>query len=1007
MIIDATLTEVVTSEDCSFLVEIYPADAVPEFDPADALKLYSEIANITFSGETYTRLIRSVGRIKRSIGEESNTFQVTFDNLDNEVSAFELDTTLGFEGKVLVVRLISRARVSDKDESLILFVGRCEKPKSGDRESLSVTATQVFAAIDTEIPRRKYSPDDEEGRHPSDPNFEGFRFMPQYGVTTYSERKKSGGFFGLFSGWKTVRKSLQYSSFSDLDAEKYLPFASGRVQVMGTHAAYADVGTGIRTTTPFMEGPIEALANIRTDDTRFTVHPNPTFRLGYPANQGPSPYTQVPVSVTPGVPDWPGDGYYANTVMGFLGLGGTNIDEVDEAPGIIIVTLALRQLTPNGAGVWNVTSFADDAAALTRHILTSDFYGKLDDGWIDDDSFYECWNYNKEPIFDTSYADVIFLPGATLTDEFTGGDSEKFKHLLTTGNLSPKYFEYLNDDATAEETFLRTAFVQEYETEVPIEPIEPPIDPFPGGGNGTSLSFLLRRRYTCNVVVTEQMKVVDFLTKVVFMSSRLFITQAPDGRIKLQNKKPVDWALGTAALSGTSLAVDDIREWITDYSGLLLVDPHTSESETRAVTDANYSTAQNSVVLTSSDGDLTIVGFAGCDGASTPATATITIDSLTPTNLQIELDGIEFTFTYGTADTEITVAAFLAATINAHPVTRRKFIATWVPGEDHLSIKGKFGTLVVDEALTETHTAPIADPTAAPTGAESAGGTLGAGDWFLSYSFRNARGQTLLAPYATITVTGTSKKITTGTISEPAGTTVAWYLSVAPGSYYLRYVGDNDGSAYIITDAPALTNPVHSDLNRTGTEVIRVCMSFSDREEERAYTTRANVLKATFKWILGNRTKAINVVDLAFRDATQDFRLVHLLLRDDDHIYKTKKRSKFEVNGQAIDNYNQAYRITAGLLAELRDSDFFYEWTADKESLLLEEGDVVCITDRGSGVYNFPVRIESIDISVKGGFAKCSFTARKYTTTLYDDSCAERQIPLIVEADRTEGKFLP
>lgn len=1013
MIVDATLEAVVTSEDTSLLVEIYPADITPDatgFDPADALLLYSTIDGLTFAGEIYTRLIRSVGRIKRSIGEESNTFQVTFDNADqdypNEPANFELDTTLGFEGKVLVVRLISRSLSVGETSSLILFVGRCEKPKSGSRESVSVTATQIFAAIDTDIPRRKFTAQDESGKHPSDPNFEGFPFAVQYGVTTYSERKKSGGFFGLFSGWKTKRATLAYSSFSDLDAEKCLPFAWGRVQIMGTHVAYADIGTGIRATTMMMEGPIETLMNFRTDDSRFNIFLPVSTYFGYEAGGGPVGHEQVP---NPDV-TWPGRGYYANSAYGYLGIGGTNIDEVDEAPGIICVALATRGLTPDSSGDWVTTSWNDDGAALTRHVLTDPHYGKLASGWIHDASFYEGWNFHKEPIFDTSYADVIFLPAATLTTEFTGGDSEKFKHLLSTSNMSPSYFEYLQGSVTAEEAFLKTAFAQEYDTTVPIEPIEPPIDHIPGGGNaptgGTSLSFLLRRRYSCNVVVTEQMKVPDFLNKVVMPSCRGFITQAPNGQIKWNNKKPVDWALGTAALSGTSLAVDDIREWVGDFSGRLLVDPHTSESEVRTVLDANYSTAQNSVVLTSSTGDITITGFSGCDGASNPATANINIDSTSGGELQINVDGVVITFTYGTGDTDRTIAAFLSATINAHPVLRRKFLSTWVPGDANLNIIGKFGVLVVDTALTETHSAPITDPTAAPTGAESAGGTLSAGDWYLSYTFRNSRGQTLLAPLATITVTGTGKKITTGVISEPAGTTVAWYLSSAVGSYKLRYVGDNNGSAYIITDAPALTNPVQSDLNRTGAEVLRVSASFSDRVEPRADTSRSNVLKASYKWLLGNRSKAINVVDLAFRDATQDFRLVHLLLRDDDHIAKTHKRSKFEVNGQAIDNYNQAYRITAGLLAELRDSDFFYEWTSDKEALLLEEGDVVCITDRGSGVYNFPVRIESIDIAVTGGFCKCSFTARKYTTTLYDDSVSERFPPVVFEVDRTAGKFL-
>jgi hypothetical protein len=1005
MIDDAVIAEIVTSSDTVVLVEVYHEDITPDadgFDPALAMKRYSN-TDITFAGEEYTRLVRSVGRIKRTTGNEANNVSVTFDNLDNEISDFELDPDYGFEGKVLVIRLISRSISVAETDSLILFVGRCDAPKSGTREALSVSATQVFSSIDTEIPRRKFSPEDLEGRHASDPNFEGFRFMPQYGVTTYSVRQKRGGLLGFLGFKKTVTKTLSYSSFSDLDAEKYVPFCFGRVQVMGSHVAYQDIGTGIRSTCVFMEGPIEALANLRTDDTRFFLYTDVAgYRLGYPPNQGPVGFIQQPHS-SPGV--WPGDGYYANTAMVFMGIGGSNVDEVDEAPGIITVALAMRTTTPDAAGDWNTQAWADDPAALTRYVLTSSHYGKLADGWLDDDSFLECWNFNKESVFDQSYSDLIFLPAETETDRFTGGESEKFKHLLTTGSMSAEYFSYLNGDTTAEDAFLRTTFAQEYTNIVPIEPPEPPENPFPGGGNGSSLSFLLRRRYTCNIVITEQMPVVDFLQKVIFPSARLYVTQGPNGKIRLKNKKPVDWALATDAAAGTTVELDDVRPWITDQSGLALIDPNTEFSEARTVTDANYSLDQNSVSLSSSLGDLTIVPFAGCDGAAVPAEATITVNTLADDGLEMILDGTTISLLYGDADTTITIAGFIANTINAHPVLRRKFIAFWDPGASFIRINGKFGELVLNSALVETHTAPVANPTLAPTGAEAAGGTINAGVYKLAYSWKNFRGQTLLSPTVDVTVTGTNKKIVTGVVTEPAGTSVNWYLSPGTNSYQLRYVGNNNGAAYEITALPAVTAPLIPDLNRTGAEVMRISAVFTDREDDRSAANSSNVLKGTFKWILGNRTKKINRIDLKYRDATQDFRLMELRLKDDEHIAKTKKISKYEVNGTAIDNYNQAYRIAQGLLAELRDADFFYEWGSDKAALLLEEGDVVAVTDAGSGVVLLPVRIEEMNINPDTGFCKVDFTARKYSTTLYDDSVAERQIPVILDSE-VEAEFV-
>lgn len=189
------------------------------------------------------------------------------------------------------------------------------------------------------------------------------------------------------------------------------------------------------------------------------------------------------------------------------------------------------------------------------------------------------------------------------------------------------------------------------------------------------------------------------------------------------------------------------------------------------------------------------------------------------------------------------------------------------------------------------------------------------------------------------------------------------------------------------------------DLNTTGAEVMRVAAVYSDRAETRSGATRSNVIQASFQWLLGNRQKPINSIYLKYRDASQDWRLVELRLRDDAHIAKTKKLSKDEINGQAIDNTDQAYRIASGELAEKRDADFFYKWEATRAALLQQEGDVVAITDSGSGVYNLPVIIEEIEIDAEhASLPKAAFTARKYSSRLYDDSVVERTIPVVIES---------
>ena len=530
----------------------------------------------------------------------------------------------------------------------------------------------------------------------------------------------------------------------------------------------------------------------------------------------------------------------------------------------------------------------------------------------------------------------------------------------------------------------------------PIEPEEPPV-PIPGQLPG--LGKFSRRRYTCNVAVTEQLSAVDFLNDVVFVSSRMFLTQAASGRLSMKNKKPSPYAFGTAAFAvgGTSISVDNVADWIGNIDNWLLIAPHTQASEMRRTTAANYSTSQNSVTVSSVGGLFTTTNFAGSDGAATPATATIRVTSLgsPPVTCSVTVDGIQFAFNTSTGDTKATISSYIADVIASHPTLARRFTIVW-DTIDLVTITARFGSLTFNTGLALAHAAPIANPVTAPTlAASGTSTTFLAGTYAVAYSYVTAAGETLISSFKSITITAT-QKIDVSAITPPTGANVNWYVSPAANSNKLRYiVGSNIGAAFSITALPRLSAQLPPDMNRTGCEVMRVSAVFSDRTVERSAASRSNVIKASFSWLWGNREKSINRVDLKYRDATQDWRLVELRLRDDEHIAKIKKVSKLEINGQAIDNTDQAYRITAGLLAEKRDADFFYKWKATREALLLQEGDVVAITDDGSGVYNLPVRIEQITFDLdNASLPVATFTARKYASTLFDDSIVELKIPV-------------
>lgn len=535
-----------------------------------------------------------------------------------------------------------------------------------------------------------------------------------------------------------------------------------------------------------------------------------------------------------------------------------------------------------------------------------------------------------------------------------------------------------------------------------------PIDGDGGGGGGgggepppgtlPGLAGWLRPRYSSNLVVNEEIKLIDLIHEVIAVSSRHYLSMGSNGKIRLQNKKPVDWGLSTGAyaINDTSIAIDDVRAWIASVKGYLLIDPYTAQSEVRKVIDADYSTAQNSITLTQTGVLFTISGFSGCDGNTTPATATLTIGTpVASTTYAIQLDGIEISFTPSASDTAVTVGSFLTGSIMSHPKLQRRFIATW-NGSNVITIKGKFGTLDLDSALGLAHAAPVINPVTAPT-LTAASGALAAGVYKVAYAYKNARGQTLLSKYKSITLTA-NQKITVSAISLPGGTTVVWYVVCEAGSSKLRYHSENNGASFDITSLPLLTASLPPDLNRTGAEVMRIQAVFSDRANTRTGRLGSNVIRVSYEWLLGNREKSINRIDFKYRDSGQDWRLVELRLRDDAHIAKTKKVSNLEINGQAVDNYFQAYRLTSSLLAELRDADFFYKWSATREALLLEEGDVCAVTDDSSGVINLPIRLESIEMDISNaGLPKNSFIGRKYYTQLYDDSPNDVNKPIVIE----------
>jgi hypothetical protein len=407
-LIDNTALEAIltTATDISTVVEVYSSDAAPTvdgFDPTNALGLYAAVSGITFMGEPYRRLVKSIGNISKPMGEGFANASVEFSNTSREIADFEFNGG-GFEGCVLVIRVISRSLSVSLATSKIEFVGRCERPDGGDKESLSVKATHILGSLDVLVPRRKYAPIDTQGRVASDPEFEGFVNMPREGDTTYSVRVSQRSPWGLLAGvvgyfffkkHKTVTKTLHWSSFSDLDANKSVAVVVGRAQLVGIKLAYGDLGVWLQTVTGFCDGEISALSNFRVLDSRLTIA-DTGITLGKAGVLNGNDPTYISTS------------YYSRTATLRANLGNSTIDEVDPAPDIVALIDGLVMPVPT-AGVWGGNVWTNNPIAHVRYFCTNADYFNLPSTWMWDEQLEKEYDFCFETIFNTEIADFTFV----------------------------------------------------------------------------------------------------------------------------------------------------------------------------------------------------------------------------------------------------------------------------------------------------------------------------------------------------------------------------------------------------------------------------------------------------------------------------------------------------------------------------------------------------------------------------------------------------------------------
>lgn len=1026
---------------------------VVSFDPRQAVKRFAgQSVSFDLDGDTvtYQRQVVDGPSLSKTIGKKFDTASIQLSNVDRTTAAWILSNKI--QGMRMVIRMIPLSAPSGGGaascfgHSIIRFVGRVNKPDDFNRQSGTISAAQDLGSIEVQIPPRIYQQTCHLVNVFKVPGKDcmGNETMADKSPT-YQAAKVCNGTFAqcteyantkFFQGLRIVQ--IQ-SSFVHKSNESFLkkvlnvlPGISRKKTVVGDSIhdggvygqvipvilgrwlmrllplQFRDIGTSINFKMSACQGPIQDFLNIRNESPGFTQPIGVTKHLGEYGGTG----TQTADTVF-------SDASFHSKLAYITGFcNGSNIETEDPAPLISSLIAGAKVRTAFGtvsdgraavssvfagysAGGDSFQYWSDNPVDLARFIITDASYLGLQGAHVADRATVRTASYCIGPIKDVSNRERALFP----LDQ-VGKAGVDYKRYRSTGVISGLSFHYndavsfLNPPQKPGGVYLREAVYEFYDPDSPPDSLE--------------LVPVWRKRSTCNLIINEQKKAIDVLCDIILACFRGFIRWDALGRLVIDCERPADhtYLRADQSAASTSIKVLDVTPW-KPFEGILgepeplrnkiLLGAHKLTSEVRTITSASYSADGNAITIdASATGGLsvTVSGPTLSGGSSsTPASGTIAILG-TPSvgdTVTVIIDGYEITLTVEGPDTNSAIPDALIFgkrmqyAINAEPGLRDYVECGLGSAIDlELFINSKYGVLNFATALQEAHFAEIADPTTAPTLGTSAG-SLAAGTYQVAYAYRNTNGNTLISEIASIELVDDEQIDVTGVTLPVGADSVDWFASVEADSGVLLLVLNNDGSSFSIDELPAVTEADVPKFNTTGEEILRVCMSFAGKALTYADTTRANVLDGSFSWPEGGRQSTINQVKTKYREAIQDFAEQLLIVDDERHQRETGKVNTAEIDLSAVDNFNQAYRLCNGYLAKLRDADFFFKWGSAGEALLLEVGDVVCVSDDSGGWRNVPVKLEDLTYNQK---FEVDFVSRLYSTNQFDDRTVQRDVPL-------------
>jgi hypothetical protein len=927
------------------LIEFYAPDET-ELVPGNAVKRFAN-TKLVWYGWQYEQQAISRGSTNRYIDERFNTVNLTFSNIDREVGRWLSSTVIA--GYRVLIRAVSR---SVADESIVLFIGRCEKPFSVTNSTISLTIKQDLGSINSELPARKFThacplkfkgTECQGGQNPGQKSaaynnagtcdkswqqctsyantdfFQGFRNTNVTGSFVLRERGMIG----------TTKSTKQWSSQDMTAINEPVPMGLGRTQIELTPVASADTGQFLYGHWVAGEGPIRKFLNTRNVTPGFKRRFEGQNEDGTPTGSGSyrehlGNYGNVAGQRS--TSDFLGFAAYSRRAFIEGTIEGQNPDTGDPAPTIVSTVLWNPIPTPTADLKYGQTEWTDNPVHQVRYLLTDERTLNYPANLIDDETAIQTAQYCDEPLYDKSGGeDLVVAQNSDTTDaSFLNG---RFR---STGLIDPFYWRRRRV-STEPESAERRPNITYFPTEEAVawdEFGQPIYRQIPPPANLVPNEYY-RKRYTANWHLKKTIKVADFLFRQLLPSFKGYLVTGADGRLQIRSERAAVQSRSTGAVTTAMNTIDvldgvQFKDLNLPVRYVLIRNPESriTRATIRRVVGVDYLTASSAITI-----------GAPSSGASTMNCIINGRIEIRPPLSSQETGPTSTLFSNNSTNTAafayITVTDGLAQTATA---------GVRIDGVD-VGAGGPVGT-----------TAAYASQNWSPEIAAMIATNLNANP-----NLRN--------------VNGVALRDYIEAVWDPANPLMVLFRSK---------------QATLILDRPFTVNHPAGDL------VTHFHLAFSDGSDGLV----PNILKDSFEWPLGNRQSAYNQFSLTYQDAVQDGQSIALIENDYEHQESTNQINKLEVpGGDCVDNYHQADRLLLAARYKYRESDFFVQFQTAGLGMLLEEGDLILVNHSSMPSYqNYLYRIEELSVSQDH---RVSIIARLYSDVQYPEQPVAKTVPLI------------